>query len=245
MLTLESARPWYPASDPVHGFDHVLRVVHLAERLAQAEGADVEIVRAAALLHDANGDQPSVNSGQLAVDSHGPAASYSPAGYSPWGPWGNRLSHHHVSAGFAALVLRAEGWDEERIAAVQHCIRAHRFRLSGSPAGDRQETPRTVEAQVLFDADKLDAIGAVGVARAIGYALQAGQPAYAPPSAHFLETGELSPGEPHSAYHEYLFKLRRIQERLYTPAGRRLAEERHRLMAEFFEQLAKEMGESS
>jgi uncharacterized protein len=118
---------------------------------------------------------------------------------------------------------------------VKHCIRAHRYR-------DRQEPPQTLEAKVLFDADKLDAIGAVGVARAIGYAIQAGQPAYAPPSAQFLETGELEPGEPHSAYHEYHFKLRRIKDRMLTATGRKMAVERHQVMAEFFERLAREMG---
>ena len=54
MLTIDIARMWYPAEDAVHGFDHVLRVYRMAERLAQAEGADIEIVRAAALLHDAS-----------------------------------------------------------------------------------------------------------------------------------------------------------------------------------------------
>ena len=248
MITIEIARSWYPASDAVHGFDHVLRVYHLAERLAQIEGADLEIVRAAALLHDASSDEWSVDSGQMEVDSGqgvgGSESAIEQIGNRP--AWrtadrqsaiGNlRLTHHHASAEFAAQVLEAEGWPEERIAAVKHCIRAHRFR-------DRQEPPQTIEAQVLFDADKLDAIGAVGVARAIGYAVQAGQPAYAPPSVRFLETGELEPGEPHSAYHEYLFKLRRIRERMYTPAGRKLADERHQVMAEYFERLAQEMGE--
>ena len=127
-----------------------------------------------------------------------------------------------------------EGWPDERIAAVKHCIRSHRFR-------DDREPPATLEAQVLFDADKLDAIGAIGVARAIGYAAQAGQPAYAPATQQFIETGELSPGEPHSAYHEYLFKLRHIKDRMLTRSGRALAEQRHRVMAEFFERLKEEM----
>jgi uncharacterized protein len=205
MPTFDQARSWYPAADPVHGFDHVLRVYRVAESLAQAEGADLDIVCAAALLHDANPDPEGIE----------------------------RPAHHLQSAEFGGQVLRAEGWDEGRIAAVQHCIRSHRFR-------DHSEPPQTIEAQVLFDADKLDAIGALGVARAIAYAACAGQPAYAPPSPHFLSTGQTEVGEPHSAYHEYLFKLARIQERLYTAAGRALAGERHAYMVQFFERLAQE-----
>lgn len=208
MPTIEEARQWYPTADPVHGFDHVLRVYHLAERLARAEGADVEIVLAAVLLHDAQGNSP-----------HQAEA---------------RQDHQHASAAFAARILQAEGWPAARIAAVQHCIRAHRFRAA-------REQPATLEAQVLFDADKLDAIGAIGVARAVAYAALAGQPAYASPSPRFLESGQLASGEPHSAYHEFLFKLRKLKDRLYTPAAKAIAVERHKTMAGFFERLGEEV----
>jgi uncharacterized protein len=97
-----------------------------------------------------------------------------------------------------------------------------------------------LEAQILFDADKLDVNGAFGVARTIGYAIQAGQPIFAEPSARFLASGKTEPGEPHSAYHEYMYKLRHVYERLYTKPARRIAESRHRLLTTFFEQLAAE-----
>ena len=213
MPTIEQARGWYPADDPVHGFDHVLRVYFMAERLAQAEGADLEIVRAAALLHDA-GDS-------TAAEADLPAL---------------RQGHQHASAEFAASILRAEGWPEGSISAVQHCIRAHRFR-------DDSEPPRTLEARVLFDADKLDAIGAIGVARAVAYAARAGQPAYAPPSEQFLRSGQTIAGEPHSAYHEFHFKLARLKDRLFTPAAREIAEGRHQQLTAFFERLAEESGD--
>jgi len=161
MLTLEAARAWYPEVDPVHGFDHIERVYRMAEKLARLEGADLEIVHAAALLHDSRGSDP--NSGE-------------------------RLSHHEASARFAEQVLREEGWSEERIQAVQHCIRAHRYR------GEQENEPQTIEAKVLFDADKLDVLGAIGVARTIGYAVQAGQPIYAEPTEQFLTTGSKQPG---------------------------------------------------
>jgi uncharacterized protein len=208
MPTIETARSWYPDVDPVHGFDHILRVYRMAEKLAIAEGADLEIVRAAALLHDAQGSQ--TLGGEI-----------------------GRQNHHYASSEFAQQVLQAEGWPPDRIAAVQHCIQAHRFR-------DNHESPRTLEAKILFDADKLDVIGAIGIARTIAFDVVVNQPIYAQPSQRFLETGEREPGEPHSSYHEYLFKLRKIKDLLYTSTAQALAAERHRFMAEYFERLGAE-----
>ena len=145
-----------------------------------------------------------------------------------------RKQHHLASAEFAERVLREEGWPAERIAAVQHCIRAHRFRGTG-------EGPQTVEARVLFDADKLDVLGAIGVARVVAYAALNRQPIYAQPSARFLASGEKEPGEMHSAYHEHLFKLVKIKGRLFTPAARAIAEERETYLGEFFQRLGKEI----
>lgn len=202
MLTIEQARTWYP-DDPVHGFDHVMRVYRMAEHLAEIEGADLEIVRAAALLHDAH------------INHTG------------------REDHQHASANFARQVLLSENWGEQAISAVEHCIRAHRFR-------DQRESPDSLEAQILYDADKLDAIGAIGVARAIAYAAMARNPAYAPPSQAFIQSGSVEPGEKYSAYHEYLFKLSKLKHRLYTRSARAIAEHRHRCMADFFDQLVTE-----
>jgi uncharacterized protein len=215
MPSIETSRSWYPAADPVHGFDHVLRVYALAERIARAEQADLEIVRAAVLLHDAvpPREENQALTGDLAETG-----------------W---PSHHLDSAAFARQVLAAEGWPEDRQAAVEHCIRAHRFR-------DESTRPATLEARVLFDADKLDAIGAVGVARAIAYAAGAGQPFYAPASHSFLQTGQREVGEPHSAYHEFLFKLCKLRDRLYTASARKLAEDRHQVMEAYFLRLQAE-----
>ncbi len=211
MPTLELARTWYDDSDPVHGFDHILRVTRMAEKIATAEGADLEIVRAAALLHDAEGSNPTDKA--------------------------RRKLHHHASADFAGEILLAEGWDDSRVAAVQHCIRTHRFR-------DTSEPPQTLEAQVLFDADKLDAIGSIGLARLIGFVTQTGQPLYSTPSQQFLETGQKAPGEIHSAYHEYLFKLGKLKDRMFTATGKSIALERHRVLEVFFEQLLAEYEEA-
>lgn len=206
MPTIEQARAWYAESDQVHDFDHVLRVYRLAEVLAKRENADLEIVRAAALLHDA-------------ADASGSELV--------------RMDHHEAAAIFAGKVLAEEGWPEERIKAVQYCILTHRFR-----AGD---PPATLEAQVLFDADKLDAIGAIGVARALAYAVLDGQPLYAEPSMTFHKALKTEPDEPYTAYHEYLFKLSKIRNRLQTESGKAMASERHKFMQSYFQQLKAEV----
>ena len=206
MPTIIQAKSWYAQNDPVHGFDHIQRVYRLAERLAQEEGADLEIVRAAALLHDAEGP--------LTGDA--------------------RSEHQLASAEFAREILTTEGWPNDRIEAVQHCIRAHRFR-------DDREQPETIEAKVLFDADKLDAIGAIGAVRAIAYAVLDAQNLFVPPSKKFTQTGEKEPGEPHTPYHEHLFKLSKLKGRMFTRTGKIYAQARHNYLEGFFTQLHTEL----
>lgn len=205
-LTLADARQWYPPDDEVHGFGHIQRVYRMCQRIGPQEGADMEVLLTAALLHDAQGSHPAE---------------------------GSRDDHHLRSAEFAGQILAARGWPEERIQAVQRCIRAHRFR--------QRSLPQSLEARVLFDADKLDVLGAVGVVRALAYAFQAGTPAYAQPSGQFLSEGKTLPGEAHSAYHEYLFKLKSISARLLTPSAREIAKGRQTFLNAFFEALSDEM----
>lgn len=207
MITLEQAKRWYTDADPVHDFDHIQRVYTMSQRIGSAEGADLEIVLAAALLHDADGND-------LADKAR-------------------RQDHHLSSADFAGEVLRKDGWIEERIQAVCHCIEAHRYR-------DDSIQPKTIEAMVLFDADKLDSLGAVGVARVLAFSAVAKMPFYAKPSEKFFASGDKEPGEPHSAYHEHLFKLRNIKGRLYTVTGKQIAEERSRYLDDFFKKLIEE-----
>jgi len=206
MLTIEKARTFYPDDDPIHGFSHVLRVYRLCEKIGKKEGANLEIVRAAALLHDVVSD----------VDA--------------------RQGHQIAAANFAGEILGDAGWNSDDIQAVTHCIRSHRFR-------NADEQPESLEAKVLFDADKIDAIGAVGVARAVAYAVRAGMDVFAPPSETYLATGELAPGESQTVVHEYLYKLRHIKDRLFTETGRSLAEERHKLMVTFFDGWLAEIGD--
>jgi uncharacterized protein len=205
MITIAEARRYYGDADAVHDFDHVLRVLALAERIAQAEGANVEIVRAAALLHD-------VGRAQAEVEGR---------------------DHAAIGAEQARAILA--GQPPAKVEAVARAIAAHRYR-----AGPQ---PETLEAQVLFDADKLDAIGAVGVARAFAYGGAHGQRLWAPVEsvdvARWQEEGD--DPDAHTPIHEFVVKLSHLKERLFTATGRAIAEERHAYMVSFFERMDAEV----
>lgn len=193
-LTIDQARALYEAGgDSTHDFDHVLRVYHLAERIGQAEGADLAVLRVATLLHDiARPDQDA-----------------------------GRVTDHALEGARRAREILT-GRPSEFIEAVIHVIEAHRFRVN--------RPPRSLEAKVLYDADKLDAIGAVGVARAFAYGAHRGQRLWAAPDA-----------DEHTANTEFVIKLSKIKDRLLTETGRAIAEERHAFMVEFFERMAAEV----
>jgi uncharacterized protein len=205
MITIEQARRLYSDQDPVHDFDHILRVLRLAERIGAAEGADMEVLRAAALLHDVGRDEA-----QDAGQDHAQYAA-------------ERARELLVDA------------PPVKVEAVIDAILAHRFR-AGPP-------PKSLEGRVLFDADKLDAIGAIGVARAFAYSGRAGKRLWAPVTDDYVERwkkGAVEPGE-HTAVHEFVVKLGRLKERLFTVTGQRIAEERHAAMVSFFERLEDEV----
>ncbi len=210
MVTIEQASRYYEGADSVHDFDHVMRVYILAEKLGAAEGADLAVVRQATLLHDAcRGNDNNKDSGFV--------ADLPP-----------ETDHALLAAHFARQILADEPTDF--VEAVTHAIAAHRYRNAITPA--------TIEAKVLFDADKLDAIGAVGVARAFAFVGAYSMPLW----------GEVSPnyqpgvsGEKHTPNHEYVFKLNKIRDIMTTASGRRMAEERHRFMVQFFERMAAEV----
>lgn len=197
-------RALYAAGDAAHDFDHILRVTHLGEQIATAEGADVAVVRAAALLHDV------------------------PV------PGATRKAHHLAAADFAADYLTSQGMPPAQVENVVHCIRSHRFR-------DRSIQPATLEAKCLYDADKLDSIGAIGVARAFSHSGSHNsrlwhQPADAAPPDDAAPTGA-----DYTPVHEFVYKLRRLLPTLHTATARSIGQQRHDFMCAFYAQLDAEM----
>jgi uncharacterized protein len=205
MISVSDAKSLYEEADAVHDFDHVLRVLRLAERIAQAEGADLLVVRAAVLLHDVGRTEAEATEGD------------------------------HAAIGAARVRELLRDLPAVRLDAVTHAVAAHRFRTDPQPA--------TLEAKVVFDADKLDAIGAIGVARAFAYGGAQGQRLWAPVASVDLERWKAKGDEPrtHTPVHEFVVKLSRIKDHLFTPTGRRIAAARHEAMVAFFERLSEEV----
>jgi uncharacterized protein len=119
--------------------------------------------------------------------------------------------------------------DQARKKNIIHCVRTHRFR------GDR--LPVTIEAQVLFDADKLDAIGAVGIARAYLFAGELGACLHNP---HMPPEQAAPYSRDDTGHREFAVKLSKIKTRIITAQGRRLAQGRHAFMETFFERFLSE-----
>jgi uncharacterized protein len=141
-----------------------------------------------------------------------------------------RICHAELGAEMALKFLKTRLPGGRLLDNVVHCVRAHRFR------GDVR--PETLEARVLFDADKLDAIGAVGIGRAFQFAGEVGATLHNP-SADLCDTRSYTRED--TAYREFMLKLSGIRERMLTTEGRRLAGERHAFMEMFFERFLEEI----
>ena len=143
----------------------------------------------------------------------------------------SRIDHATHGAEKAYIFLMNQGFDEGFSSHVRDCIGTHRFRKSAPPA--------TLEARILFDADKLDVCGAIGIARTLQYSGETGRPIY---TRNAL--GEISDGSGDtldSFFREYKFKLEGICEHFLTDKGRALARERHGAAMAYYQALLAEV----
>lgn len=139
------------------------------------------------------------------------------------------VSHAEAGADMAYAHLTEIGWSEARARLVADAVRAHRFRGPHRPQG--------IEAKILYDADKLDVAGAMGVARTLLYQGAAGEPLY-----RVDGRGEPMDGREDgpSFMNEYVFKLSRLYDGFHTPEGAQMARPRAAAAREFYENLLKE-----
>lgn len=143
------------------------------------------------------------------------------------------LCHAAVGSEKAYTFLLDLGMGEAFADAVRYCIATHRFR--------KNLQPQTVEAKILFDADKLDVTGAIGIARTLLYKGTVTEPLYT-----HLPDGKISDGildDSPSFLREYKFKLEKLYDRFYTRKGAELAQARRAIAAAFYESIYREVNE--
>lgn len=141
------------------------------------------------------------------------------------------LCHARVGSEKAYRFLMEQGFEESFAAKVRHCILAHRYR--------NNNVPETLEARILFDADKLDVTGAIGIARTLFYKGQVSEPLYNVDDRGQVQDGteDTSP----SFFREYKYKLENIYSHFYTKKGAELAKARRQAAVDYYENLLEEV----
>lgn len=148
------------------------------------------------------------------------------------------INHASLGADMAEEVLNEIEYPKEFIEPIRHCIETHRFRTDNAP--------KTIEAKILFDADKLDVIGSIGIARTFMLAGQFGQRITTNISKSYInnntvKNGRIKDVSKHSPLMEYEYKFKKIPERLYTEKGKQIGKERLSYMKDYFNRLKLEV----
>jgi len=146
-----------------------------------------------------------------------------------------KVDHAKKGVELAKNILAKYDFDEKTKENILHCILSHRYRNNHQPA--------TMEAKILFDADKIDSIGAVGIGRDFLFAGSSGSNClYTGNEKKLTKTArEHSFTKEDSALLEYYFKLRKVKSKILTKTGKIIAKERHEYMVNFFKRFELEI----
>lgn len=199
----ELALPYFEDSDSAHDLGHALRVLHLAEEISRAEGAVLELVRPAALIHDI-GCRPK----HLGKDAES----------------------EERTLVIGRQLLESAGYDEGCIGKILKMVEVHGY--------SRGIVPGTLEGKVLQDADRLDAMGAIGIARCFLVSGSINRPAYDVDDP-WAEGRELD--DKANALDHFFKKLLKLKDGMHTETGRRLALERHEHIRSYIRELRREI----
>jgi uncharacterized protein len=184
-----------------HDKYHTERVYSLAVHIAEKENADLDVVRAAALLHDI----------ARALEDEGKISDHATEG-----------------ARMARRILEEVGFPNEKIPPVLHCIEAHRFK--------KGMKTKSLEAQILQDADRLDIIGAIGIARVFTRGGWSNIPIHDPA----IPPKEKYDGRSSTSVNHLREKILKVKDTLNTATAKALAEDRHEFTQQFLDTLRKE-----
>jgi uncharacterized protein len=199
----EKAKVFYDNGDPGHDIAHINRVVATCKSLSATEGADVEIVLAAAILHDV------VN-----LPKNHP----------------ERLQASQMAAEKSKSMMSDSGFSEMEINRIATVITEHSYSLGKKPS--------SVESAILQDADKLDAIGAIGIMRAVSCGSRLGS-SYYQEGDPFAEGRELN-DKAYTIDH-FFTKLLKLPDLMNTKSARLEADRRTEFMQTFLDQLKNEI----
>ncbi|MDP2642343.1 MAG: HD domain-containing protein [Candidatus Peregrinibacteria bacterium] len=152
-----------------------------------------------------------------------------------------KTDHAKIGADVAENVLRDLGFDESKILHVKECILSHRFR--------GKIIPKSLEAKILFDADKLDTLGAIGIARSYVWVGKNNAKIYTDVDLNsYVDEnieggvfGRIKDKTKHSPQIEFDLKFGNIKEKLFTKEAKKIATERTKFYSDFLKRLEKEI----
>lgn len=198
-------------TDLAHGWEHVSRVYTLAQYIAEKEGANLFIVGMAALLHDLGHTATRTLSDVDATPSH----------------------HTDDSVALARDILYRYEIPEDIQQPIIHAILTHSF--------SRGLEPQTLEAYVIRDADRLDALGALGIMRwsIVGAQRNTGRTRSYNPDDPFAE--QRLPDDHAYMLDHFFVKLFKLADTMTTATGRSLAQRRTAFMRSYIHELKSEL----
>ncbi len=197
--------------DASHDYDHIARVIALAETIQNQEGGNLPIIWAAVAFHDIGQERERLHGGDHAL----------------------------IGAEMVGDLLIGTDFPQSSIPAVQQAIREHR--MTGEHA------PSTIEGRILYDADKIDILGAIGIGRLYSITGRYNQKIYAPIPADIIEpvdpliVRQLRRRPNYSPTIEFQLLFTDMPERMTTITGKEMARERYAYMQAFFKRLQREV----
>jgi uncharacterized protein len=185
-----------------HDIAHILRVYKNALKIAESEDCDIEVIKAAALLHDI----------ARSIDENN-----------------TEFCHAEEGTKMAEAILKNFDYSQEQKENIIHSIRVHSY--SGN------HKTMTTEAKILQDADRLDALGAIAIARVFYYEGRFKGIIHDPKIKPNTELNS-KPKTAINVFYEKILKL--SPDSFHTSRGKQLAEERYEFIKKFLKQFIKE-----
>lgn len=194
-------------NDGAHDKQHIYRVLYYAVDIAKDHKVDIDVLIAAALLHDIGREAQFKN---------------------------NKIDHATHGANVAYEYIITLGWNTNKAEHIKQCISTHRYR--------KNSEPQSIEAKILFDADKIDVSGTIGIARTLAYKGIVAEPLYSLDAKGNVMDG-IDDDSP-SFFQEYNFKLKNLYNSFYTDKAKKIAMGRKEIAQKFYECMVSEVTET-